>query len=110
MTGKPRIWMRGEVRPTERRAPIVPADASRLTSRGFDLTVEESPQRIFPIAEYSAAGCDIAPEGSWSGAPADHCIVGLKELPDATGPLTHRHLYFGHAYKGQRGAATLLSR
>ncbi|WP_432133943.1 saccharopine dehydrogenase [Streptomyces sp. bgisy154] len=104
------LWLRHEVRPTERRTPIVPGDARRLVERGVRLTVEESPQRIFPIEEYEAAGARVAPAGSWVSAPADTVVLGLKELPDEPPRLTHRHVYFGHAYKRQPGAAELLRR
>lgn len=110
VTEQPRLWMRSEVRPTERRAPIVPADAARLTSQGIELTVEESPQRAFPASAYAAAGCRIVPAGSWPAAQTDQFIIGLKELRTASTPLVHRHIYFGHAYKGQRGSAQLLGR
>ncbi|MEV7737500.1 saccharopine dehydrogenase [Streptomyces sp. NPDC088921] len=105
------LWLRHEVRSTERRTPVVPSDARRLVDGGVTLTVEESPQRIFPIEEYEAAGCQVAPAGSWaSRAPLDAVVVGLKELPDEPAALPHRHLFFGHAYKGQPGAPELLRR
>ncbi|MFJ8539377.1 saccharopine dehydrogenase [Streptomyces sp. NPDC093591] len=104
------LWLRHEVRSTERRTPIVPSDARRLVESGVTLTVEESPQRIFPIEEYEAAGCRIAPTGSWVSAPADAVVIGLKELPDDPAELTHRHIFFGHAYKQQAGAEDLLRR
>jgi saccharopine dehydrogenase (NAD+, L-lysine forming) len=110
MQDRARLWMRSEIRPSERRAPIVPADAQLLTSQGFELTVEESPQRAFPVSAYAAAGCRIMPAGSWAAAPTDQFIIGLKELRTAATPLAHRHVYFGHAYKGQRGSAQLLGR
>ncbi|MDO0910274.1 saccharopine dehydrogenase [Streptomyces sp. DT2A-34] len=104
------LWLRHEVRSTERRTPIVPSDARRLVESGVTLTVEESPQRIFPVEEYEAAGCRIAPTGSWVSAPADAVVIGLKELPDGPAELTHRHIFFGHAYKQQPGAEELLRR
>ncbi|WP_405867417.1 saccharopine dehydrogenase [Streptomyces sp. NBC_00005] len=104
------LWLRHEVRSTERRTPIVPSDARRLVDGGVTLTVEESPQRIFPIEEYEAAGCRVAPAGSWVSAPQDAVVIGLKELPDGPGELTHRHIFFGHAYKRQPGAEALLRR
>jgi saccharopine dehydrogenase (NAD+, L-lysine-forming) len=110
MTNKPRLWMRHEVRPTERRAPIVPADARLLVEDGIAVTVEDSPWRLFPISDYAAAGCRITRPGSWAGAPDDEYIIGLKELPDAPAALIHRHVFFGHAYKGQQGARQLLHR
>ena len=104
------LWLRHEVRSTERRTPVVPDDARRLVRGGVRLTVEESPQRIFPAAEYEAVGARIVPAGSWQSAPRDTVVLGLKELPDEPGELTHRHIFFGHAYKGQPGAVDLLRR
>ncbi|WP_210587733.1 saccharopine dehydrogenase [Streptomyces sp. GESEQ-35] len=104
------LWLRHEARSTERRTPIVPSDARRLVDRGAVLTVEESPQRIFPIEEYEAVGCRVAAAGSWVSAPEDAVVLGLKELPDEPAMLKHRHIFFGHAYKRQPGAADLLRR
>ncbi|MEU6350961.1 saccharopine dehydrogenase [Streptomyces sp. NPDC047072] len=105
------LWLRHEDRSTERRTPIVPLDARRLVESGVRLTVEDSPQRIFPIEEYEAVGCGVEPAGSWmSRAPRDAVVVGLKELPDRPASLTHRHIFFGHAYKEQPGAVDLLRR
>jgi saccharopine dehydrogenase (NAD+, L-lysine forming) len=104
------LWLRHEARTTERRTPVVPSDARRLVESGVTLTVEESPQRIFPVEEYEAVGCRVAPMGSWLSAPPGAVVLGLKELPDEPETLTHRHIYFGHAYKRQPGAAELLRR
>ncbi|MFE7859237.1 saccharopine dehydrogenase [Streptomyces sp. NPDC057403] len=104
------LWLRHEARTTERRTPLVPADARRLVEAGVRLTVEQSPQRIFPIEEYEAAGCGVAPAGSWVSAPDDAVVLGLKELPDEPAELPHRHIFFGHAYKRQPGAEALLRR
>ena len=53
-----------------------------------------------------SVGCTMVETGSWkTAAPKDAFIVGLKELPENdTSPLVHRHIFFGHAYKGQAGA------
>ena len=40
----------------------------------------------------------------------DAIIVGLKELPEDGTPLPHRHIMFGHAYKGQHSGKELLRR
>ncbi|WP_406356798.1 saccharopine dehydrogenase [Streptomyces sp. NBC_00658] len=104
------LWLRHETRTTERRTPVVPADARRLVESGVTLTVEESPQRVFPIEAYEEAGCRVAGTGSWVSAPSDAVVLGLKELPDEPAALTHRHIFFGHAYKQQPGAETLLRR
>ncbi|MFJ8135098.1 saccharopine dehydrogenase [Streptomyces sp. NPDC096013] len=104
------LWLRHEARTTERRTPVVPSGARRLVEHGVTLTVEDSPQRIFPIEDYEAIGARVAPAGSWASAPEGTVILGLKELPDDPAELTHRHIFFGHAYKGQPGARDLLSR
>lgn len=110
MTGPVHLWLRHESRATERRTPITPSDAKRLLSCGYRLTVEESPQRVFNIGEYTTIGCSAAPTGSWPDAPCDAVIVGLKELPREPDRLSHRHLFFGHAFKGQHEAQALLER
>ncbi|WP_331719263.1 saccharopine dehydrogenase [Streptomyces sp. NBC_00158] len=107
------LWMRHEARPTERRAPLTPGDAARLVAAGVRVTVEESDRRAFALTAYTAVGCATAPTASWhEQAPDDAYVLGLKELP--AGPdapaLRHRHIYFGHAYKGQAGARELLGR
>ncbi|MFD3312208.1 saccharopine dehydrogenase [Streptomyces sp. NPDC058694] len=104
------LWLRHETRTTERRTPIVPSDARRLVENGVTLTVEDSPQRVYPTGAYEEAGGRVVEAGSWVGAPADAVIVGLKELPDGPDELRHRHVFFGHAYKAQPGAEALLRR
>ncbi|OJF10310.1 saccharopine dehydrogenase [Couchioplanes caeruleus] len=104
------LWIRHETRSSERRCPLSPADAGTLVRRGARITVEESPQRIYPLADYAAQGCETAPAGAWVDAPPDAVVLGLKELPDEPARLRHRHVFFGHAYKGQPGARQLLER
>jgi saccharopine dehydrogenase (NAD+, L-lysine-forming) len=57
-----------------------------------------------------AAGCEIVAENAWPQAPADAIIFGLKELPEDGTPLPHRHIMFGHAFKGQPAGQVLLKR
>jgi saccharopine dehydrogenase (NAD+, L-lysine-forming) len=104
------LWLRAETRSTERRTPLVPADARRLVAAGVTVTVENSPRRCFPAGEYEAAGCRVAEEGAWVDAPADAVVLGLKELPDEPATLRHTHVFFGHAFKEQPGAEPLLRR
>ena len=105
------LWIRHETRRNERRAALAPADARGLIERGVRLTVEESAQRVFPVHEYAVAGCEIVPQGSWADlCPTETYVLGLKELPDEPPLLGHRHIFFGHAYKGQAGARPLLRR
>ena len=104
------IWVRAEQRPNEDRVGLTPEGAKALIDAGFKLTVEESRTRILPLDGYIAAGAEVAPEGSWPDAPADAIIFGLKELPEDGTPLRHRHIMFGHAYKGQPSGKILLQR
>ncbi len=88
----------------------MPTGAAALVRSGIRVTVEQSSVRAIPIQGYKAAGCEIAPENLWPKAPADAIIFGLKELPEDGTPLTHRHIMFGHAYKGQPAGRALLQR
>lgn len=107
---KAKLHMRAETRPMEKRAGLTPEGAARLLKAGFAVAVEESDARVFPTAGYADAGCEIVPAGSWALAESDTFVFGLKELPEDRSPLRHRHIMFGHAYKGQPGAKDLLMR
>ncbi len=104
------LWIRAEERANERRVGLTPSGAKQLLAAGVQVTVEDSPDRIIPTEAYRDAGIDIAPSGSWRSAPSDAIIFGLKELPEDTGPLSHRHILFGHAFKGQPSGRHLLDR
>lgn len=104
------VWIRSESRGTEQRAPVVPADVALLLGAGFQVTVEESVQRTFSIEEYAAAGASVVGEGTWTDAPDDAYILGIKELPEEPESLRHRHIYFAHAFKGQEDARRTLER
>ena len=109
MSDKPMLWMRREYRHGESRAPIAPRDAKTLVDAGFDVVVEESHIRVFPVEDYVAAGCQVAPSDTWPDAPRHAIVIGLMELPAGNGPLRD-HIFFGHAFKGQDGAEALLAR
>jgi saccharopine dehydrogenase (NAD+, L-lysine forming) len=104
------LWVRAEQRENEERVGISPAGAVALQAAGVKVTVEHSSVRAIPIDGYIVAGCAIAPENSWPDAPADAIVFGLKELPEDGTPLRHRHIMFGHAYKGQSAGRVLLDR
>lgn len=104
------LWVRAEQRPAEQRVGITPEGVSALKNAGFKVTVEDAAARAIPISAYRATGCDIAAAGDWQDAPDDVIVFGLKEL-DSNGPdLRHRHIMFGHAYKGQADGPALLRR
>lgn len=104
------LWVRAEQRPNEERVGLTPEGAAALIKAGIRVTVERSSVRAIPLDGYVAAGCEIAEENLWPTAPADAIIFGLKELPEDGTPLTHRHIMFGHAYKGQPAGRELLKR
>ncbi len=104
------LWVRAEQRPNEERVGLTPQGAADLISAGIRVTVEESSVRAIPISGYVDAGCEIAPENAWPDAPRDAIIFGLKELPEDGTPLPHRHIMFGHAFKGQHSGRALLER
>jgi saccharopine dehydrogenase (NAD+, L-lysine forming) len=104
------LWVRAEQRLNEERVGLTPEGAAALVKAGMRVTVEQSSVRAIPIDGYIAAGCEIAPENTWPDAPADAIIFGLKELPEDGTPLHHRHIMFGHAYKGQPAGLELLKR
>lgn len=104
------LWLRAETRANEARTGLTPEGAAALTARGFRVSVEDSPERCLPMAAYLAAGCEPAPHAGWPGAPDEAIILGLKELPEGESPLRHRHILFGHAFKGQPAGQRLLKR
>ena len=104
------LWVRAEQRPNEERVGLTPEGARALIDAGIAVTVEDSRTRAIPIGCYREAGCAIAAENSWPDAPAEAIVFGLKELPEDGTPLVHRHIMFGHAYKGQPAGRVLLQR
>ena len=106
----PHLWVRAEPRANETRVGVMPAGVARLMQAGFAVTVEDPPDRVVPTADYAATGCAIAPAGSWPDAPSEAIIFGLKELPEDGSALRHRHIMFGHAFKGQASGKVLLER
>lgn len=104
------LWLRAETRANEMRTPLTPEGAAKLISLGYQVSVEKSETRIIPDAAYDAAGCAMVEHSSWHHAPSDAVILGLKELPENGPDLRHRHIMFGHAYKGQPAGQRLLQR
>ena len=104
------IWIRSEVRDFEKRVGLVPSDVRKLVSDGFKITIEESKNRVISSKYYKESGAEIVPSNNWQSAPNDAIIFGLKELPEEIKILKHRHIMFGHAYKGQLGSRALLDR
>ncbi|KAJ57530.1 saccharopine dehydrogenase [Actibacterium mucosum KCTC 23349] len=104
------LWVRAEQREHEERVGLTPEGAGQLIAAGIKVSVEASDVRAIAIDGYAAAGCQIVAQNSWPDAPRDAIIFGLKELPEDGTPLPHRHIMFGHAYKGQPDGQVLLRR
>ncbi len=104
------LWVRAEQRPNEERVGLTPDGAAALIKAGIRVSVEDSPVRAILIDGYRAAGCEIVGGNLWPDAPTDAIIFGLKELPEDGTPLRHRHIMFGHAFKGQPAGRNLLKR
>lgn len=104
------LWIRDEARSTERRSPLVPADAAAFVAEGGRVTVERSAKRIFADADYAEAGCEMAESGAWTGAPQGALVLGVKELPPEPGTLSGQFAHFAHLFKEQRGWQSELAR
>jgi saccharopine dehydrogenase (NAD+, L-lysine-forming) len=104
------LWVRAEQRANEQRVGLTPSGARDLLDAGIKVTVEDSQDRAIPIAAYHDAGCQIVRAHSWPEAPVDAIVFGLKELPEDGSALIHRHIMFGHAFKGQHSGRALLDR
>lgn len=97
----------------EHRSALTPTTARKLIDAGFKISVERSkPEtRIFQDSEFeSIPGITMVESGSWDKAPKDAYVIGLKELPEDTFPLVHKHIQFAHCYKQQGGWKDVLSR
>jgi saccharopine dehydrogenase (NAD+, L-lysine-forming) len=104
------IWVRSEQRAFEQRVGLTPKGAGELMAMGHSVTIEHSSSRAIGIKGYEQVGCTLAPEHSWVDAPENAIIFGLKELNEDGPDLLHRHIMFGHAYKGQTDGPALLKR
>jgi saccharopine dehydrogenase (NAD+, L-lysine-forming) len=104
------FWLRAEVKPKEYRTPLLPYQAKQLLDLGHSITVEKSVDTCVEDSEYEAVGCTMVPPNSWSSAPEDAIILGLKELPENNDPIAKKHVYFAHCFKNQAGWRELLNR
>jgi len=110
-SNKPHLWLREETKKGERRTALTPENARKLIEAGFKVTVEKSETRIFKDEEYQQVGCTLVDGGSWTSAPLEAIILGLKELPENDSQsLKHTHIFFAHCFKQQKGWKELLQR
>jgi len=81
----------------ERRAPLTPADVSWLhREQGLRFRVQPAAGRIFPDADYAAAGAEIAEDL----APCD-LVLAVKEIPARLLRPGGHYLFFSHTMKCQ---------
>lgn len=111
----PTLHARAEAKPFEHRSCLTPTTTKKLIAAGYKVKVERSPtnpdyERIFKDSEFEEAGATLVDEGSWTKAPRDHIIIGLKELPEEDWPLEHTMVHFAHCYKQQGGWEKVLAR
>ena len=78
---------RSEDKKLEHRSALTPNTVRKLLENGFAVNVERSPVRIFDDEEFEKVGATLVQTGSWPDAPANHIIIGLKELPEQDYPL-----------------------
>lgn len=104
------IWLRNEVKKNEQRTALTPKNAAKLIEAGHQVIVEKSSDRIFKEDDYRHAGCMIVDTNTWKESNLENCyILGLKELPLNKEPLSHKHIYFAHIYKGQADSPEVFS-
>ncbi|KAM7199718.1 saccharopine dehydrogenase [Naviculisporaceae sp. PSN 640] len=104
------IHVRAETQPTERCSPVSPATVKALLAAGYCVHVEHGSARIYRDDEFKAAGAKMVPEGSWTTAPSDHIILGLKRLGRDPPALSHTHIHFGSYSERQTSSADYLCR
>ena len=96
------LWVRAEQRPNEDRTGLTPEGAATTDCQGDQGHGGRKPHTDHTPRRLPQGGLRHRPaENSWPDAPRDAIILGLKELPDDGTPLPHRHIMFGHAFKGQ---------
>ena len=92
------LHLRSETKALEHRSALTPTVTRKLLDKGFKVNVERSPERIFDDEEFASAGAKLVEEGSWSNAPEDHIVIGLKELEDKD-PFPLKASFKGSAWK-----------
>ena len=104
------LWLRAETKPNEKRTALTPNTVKELLANGFNVTIEASTASAYDPQEYPE-GAKVVKAGSWkTEAPKEAIVIGLKDLPESQEPLVHRHIMFGHAFKGQEGWTDFLKR
>ncbi len=83
--------------PTEKRAPISPAQVEYLVrEKKVKVTIEPSEQRVYRDEEYRQAGAEISED--LNGC---NLIFGVKEIPVESFLPDRAYCFFSHTIKGQ---------
>ena len=80
----------------ERRVALTPEAVARLTAQGVRVGVERFERRVFPDADYEAAGATLVDDGR-----AADIVLGIKEIPAHWFHRGGAYLFFSHTIKGQ---------
>ena len=81
----------------ERRVPLTPAAVASLAEQpDIDVLVQASPARVFPDADYAAAGAQVVADPF--GADV---VVAVKEIPTKLLRADGTYVFFSHTIKGQ---------
>ena len=105
------FWLRAETKTNEFRRALVPKDCAEIIASGHTIYIEDWNESVIPTHEYTKVGCRAAAICSWhKEAPDNAIIIGLKELPNDLTSYKHTHIYFAHAYKGQKESSTILNK
>lgn len=90
----------------ERRAPLTP-DAVRavVDDEQIDVVVQTSPIRVYPDADYAAAGATLT-----DAMPEADVVFAVKEIPLECFRAGGAYVFFSHTIKGQPHSMPMLRR
>ena len=66
------------------------------------------PSELLHLTIIYRLGLSLVPEGSWVDTPADHIILGLKELPEEDCMPFHAHAYSGPLLTSMQSLSSIL--
>jgi saccharopine dehydrogenase (NAD+, L-lysine-forming) len=100
------LYLRDEIiNLNERRCALTPTDVGILVrDLSFDIIVQRSKKRIFTDEEYEMEGAILTDDPWYHPIYNNFLIIGLKELDNLDKLDNHRHIYFSHSWKGQKGS------
>lgn len=108
MTKTRALYIRKEINVNEKRTPIIPSDISKLLNDGFIVYIEASTNRIYKNEEYVTEGAILTTNKWYDPLFKDAYIVGIKNFDNMEKLDNHKHIYFSHSYKNQRGSSEIL--